>query len=132
MTDVPPQSASDPSVEPTRVPGGALHELQQGEVRAVRFTPTPDGMRREVLVLRDADGVVHAYRNRCQHLPILLDAGSRQYLTPDGTHILCNTHGARYRREDGFCVSGPCVDKSLERVAFVVEGDSIVLLDDGD
>lgn len=116
---------------PIRVLAGSLSGLGAGEVRAVRLTPTPDGMRREVLVLRDAEGVVRAYRNLCKHLPILLDAGSRKYLTPDGTELLCNTHGARYRREDGFCVHGPCEGASLDRVPFVVEGDCLVVLDDG-
>ena len=88
-------------------------------------------MRREVLVLRDSDGAVHAYRNLCKHLPILLDAGSRKYLSADGTELLCNTHGARYRREDGFCVFGPCAGASLDRVIVVVEGDELLVVDDG-
>ncbi len=116
---------------PIRVPAGSLSALGAGEVRPIRLKPTPDGMRREVLVLRDAGGVVRAYRNLCKHLPILLDAGSRQYLTPDGTELLCNTHGARYRREDGFCVHGPCSGASLDPVPLVVDGDSLVVLDDG-
>ena len=82
-------------------------------------------------MLRDADGALRAYRNLCKHLPILLDAGSGQYLTPDGRELLCNTHGARYRREDGLCVHGPCMGASLEEVPLLVEGDSLVVLDDG-
>ncbi len=116
---------------PSRVPAGKLSGLRASEVRAVRLPPTPDGLRREVLVLRDADGALRAYRNLCKHLPILLDAGSGQYLTPDGRELLCNTHGARYRREDGLCVHGPCMGESLEEVPLLVEGDSLVVLDDG-
>jgi len=116
---------------PLRVPAGSLSELGAVEVRAVRLLPTPDGMRREVLVLRDAEGEVRAYRNLCKHLPILLDAGSRKYLSADGRELLCNTHGARYRREDGLCVHGPCKGASLDAVPVVVEGDALLVLDDG-
>lgn len=116
---------------PSRVSAGTLEGLRDGEVRAVRLPPTPDGLRREVLVLRDANGALRAYRNLCKHLPILLDAGSGEYLTPDGRELLCNTHGARYRREDGLCVHGPCAGASLDQVPLLVEGDSLVVLDDG-
>ena len=43
---------------PSRVPAGKLSGLRASEVRAVRLPPTPDGLRREVLVLRDADGAL--------------------------------------------------------------------------
>lgn len=116
---------------PTRVPAGRLSSLRAGQVRAIRLAPTADGLRREVLVLRDAGGVVHAYRNLCKHLPILLDAGAREYSTPDGTQLLCQTHGARYRLDDGLCVHGPCEGEALDRVSLLIEGDRLVVLDDG-
>lgn len=119
------------ALPPMRVPAGSLCELGATEVRAVRLLPTSNGMRREVLVLRDANGEVRAYRNLCKHLPILLDAGSRKYLSADGKDLLCNTHGARYRRDDGLCVHGPCKGASLDAVPIVVEGDALLLLDDG-
>lgn len=110
---------------------GSLASLQSGEVRAIRFAPSTEGMRREALVLRDERGEVRAFRNLCKHLPILLDAGSRRYLTPDGAALFCATHGARYRLEDGLCVYGPCKGASLDAVRIEREGDALFVVDDG-
>ena len=116
---------------PVRFPAGSLATLSPGEVRAVRFAPSAGGMRREALVLRDASGTPRAFRNVCKHLPILLDAGSRRYLTPDGAELLCATHGARFRREDGLCVHGPCKGASLDAVPLEHDGDALFVIDDG-
>lgn len=81
-----------------------------GEVLVVAL-PT-GGQAREALVVRDDAGVVRAYENVCQHIPIPLDAGSREFLDDEG-YLVCVTHGARYRRSDGECISGPCMGRSL-------------------
>ncbi len=116
---------------PIRHEAGPLAALRPGEVRAVRFAPSVDGMRREALVLRDESGEVRAFRNLCKHLPILIDAGSRRYLTPDGRELLCATHGARFRLTDGLCVHGPCKGASLDPVPVVREGDALFVIDEG-
>ena len=36
-----------------------------------------------------------------------------RYLTREGDLILCGTHGALFRPDDGLCVGGPCAGKSL-------------------
>jgi nitrite reductase/ring-hydroxylating ferredoxin subunit len=99
---------------------GAL-QLEAGEVVAMRIPPGADGVPREVLVLRDPDsGELRAYVNRCKHLPIPIDGGSRQFLADDKRHLVCLTHGARYRVGDGYCVAGPCSGESLERLELEV------------
>ncbi|HYH47802.1 MAG TPA: Rieske (2Fe-2S) protein, partial [Thermoanaerobaculia bacterium] len=47
----------------------------------------------------------------------------------DGTRrfIVCCAHGARFRVEDGFCVSGPCAGDSLEAVEARVEDGAVVV-----
>lgn len=72
----------------------------------------PGQLAREAIVLLDEDGEVRAYENVCQHIPIPLDAGGRQFLDDDG-ELICATHGAIYRRSDGECVSGPCMGRRL-------------------
>lgn len=81
------------------------------------------GRPREALVLLDEDGRVRAYLNRCEHLPIPLDAGSREFLSRDGAHLMCGTHGALFRRDDGFCVAGPCAGRSLCALPFRITDD---------
>jgi nitrite reductase/ring-hydroxylating ferredoxin subunit len=39
-----------------------------------------------------------------------------QFLSDDGRFIVCSTHGALFRIEDGHCLDGPCVGQALERV----------------
>jgi nitrite reductase/ring-hydroxylating ferredoxin subunit len=111
----------------TRVPVPGADGLSPGEVMAVPLPRGPDGIPREALVLRDHGGELHAYLNRCQHLPIPIDGGSRRYLCDDGQYLLCGTHGAKYRLEDGFCVAGPCSGTSLQPVQLERRGDGYVL-----
>jgi nitrite reductase/ring-hydroxylating ferredoxin subunit len=94
-------------------------------VRVVRLGLDERGLPDEALVLRDREGQVRAYRNLCKHLPIPIDSGSRRFLAPDGTHLLCRTHGATYRPEDGLCIEGPCQGDSLD--AFAVDEEDGVL-----
>lgn len=87
------------------------------------------GRPREALVLLDRSGAVRAYLNRCRHLPIPLDGGSRKFLTDDGEHLICGTHGARYRRDDGLCIEGPCAGASLHAIRVHVGDDDWVELE---
>jgi len=62
---------------------------------------------------------VRGYVNRCPHAGHELNLMPNQFLTSDGELLLCRSHGARFRIEDGFCVLGPCPGASL--TAFDVE-----------
>jgi len=78
--------------------------------------PLPKGATRrprEALVLRAADGSPRAFVNLCRHLPVPIDGGSKRYLSGDGQHLLCGTHGALFRLDDGDCVAGPCLRMPL-------------------
>ncbi len=95
-----------------------------GEVVVV---PLPDGRpAKEALVVLDEQGEVRVYENVCQHVPIPLDAGGRRFLDEDG-HLVCATHGARYRREDGECIRGPCRGRRLVALGARVAGDRVLI-----
>jgi nitrite reductase/ring-hydroxylating ferredoxin subunit len=112
------------------VDAGLASDLGAAEVRVVRLPAARDGTPREALLLRDRHGALRAYLNRCEHLPVPLDAGGRRFLAADGGHLQCQTHGALYRLADGFCVQGPCAGRSLQALAVELEGDAVyVLLD---
>ena len=55
---------------------------------------------------------VRAYWNVCAHVPVPLDGGLGS-LPMAGLHVVCTTHGATYRPNDGFCEEGPCQGESL-------------------
>jgi len=106
-------------------------DVVAGNVRVVALPRDGHGRPREALLLRDDAGVLRVYLNRCQHLPIPIDGGSRDFLTPDGAHLRCGTHGALYRLQDGLCIAGPCEGKALEAVPFEIVAGSIRLRPDG-
>lgn len=107
---------------------GARNEIRRGEVRVVALPRGSDRRPREALVLLGSDDEPRAYLNRCRHLPIPIDGGSRNFLTQDGEHLLCGTHGALYRRDDGFCIAGPCLHLSLEALPILEENGVLFLL----
>ena len=55
-----------------------------------------------------AGGVVRGYEDRCPHAGMPLAMAPNRYLTREGDLILCASHGALFRLEDGLCVGGPC------------------------
>jgi nitrite reductase/ring-hydroxylating ferredoxin subunit len=127
-------SSSSPGPSSThgvRIDAGRAADIVVGAARVVALPPEPSGLRREAFVVRDASGELHAYLNRCQHLPITLDAGSRAFFAPDGRHIMCRTHGATYQVDDGMCIAGPCTGRALIALRLELDGErlSIVLYD---
>ena len=87
------------------------------------------GVPRQAIVLRDESGTLQAYLNVCMHTPIPIDAGGGDFLSKDGKSLLCRTHGALYRLDDGYCFQGPCKGKSLVRLPLRLEADGIYLED---
>jgi nitrite reductase/ring-hydroxylating ferredoxin subunit len=96
---------------------GPIATLPEGATR--KFTLTRDGREREAFVLHHAGGFV-AYLNRCCHIPMTMDWVENQFLSEDGQHILCATHGALYEPDSGECVFGPPLGQCLTRVPLEV------------
>jgi nitrite reductase/ring-hydroxylating ferredoxin subunit len=111
-----------------RVSVCARGDLVGDVVKAVPLTRGSDGRPREALVLLGNDGEPRAYLNRCRHLPIPIDAGSKQYLTRGGEYLICGTHGALFRRDDGVCTAGPCLKLALEAIPIHEENGLLYLL----
>jgi nitrite reductase/ring-hydroxylating ferredoxin subunit len=102
---------------------GPRDAIACGSVRIVELPRDAQGRPREAVVVLDGTGTVRAYLNRCRHLPIPLDAGSRVLLDACGRHFRCGTHGALYRLEDGVCVAGPCLGAALVALELRVRDD---------
>lgn len=104
-----------------------LSELTPAHAVIVPMSPDAGGRPREAIVLIDDTGTPRAYINRCKHVPIPLDGGSRHFFTSDKSALLCGTHGAQYRLTDGYCFKGPCRGTQLTAVELRVEGGIIEL-----
>jgi nitrite reductase/ring-hydroxylating ferredoxin subunit len=53
-------------------------------------------------------GQPHAYLNRCTHVAMELDWQPNRFFDGTGQWLLCASHGAAYRPDDGACAGGPC------------------------
>ena len=103
-----------------------LDEIADGGSRGFAVE-TARGTRDIFLVRRG--GRVFAYENSCPHVGTPLDWVPHQFLAADGSHIVCATHGACFRIEDGLCFSGPCHGAHLASVT-VELCDGLVTLTD--
>jgi len=93
------------------------------------FSLGAGAQRREIFIVRDGNGGLRAFENSCPHTGGMLDWVPDQFLSFERKHILCATHGALFRMDDGLCVHGPCIGKSLVSVAVRIVGEHIELVD---
>jgi nitrite reductase/ring-hydroxylating ferredoxin subunit len=84
--------------------------------KGVRFTVPLRGEECPAFAIR-YDGVVRAYLNRCQHVPVELDWMEGEFFDHSGLYLVCATHGATYMPESGVCIAGPCKGRRLVSVA---------------
>lgn len=98
------------------LPGTALCALDEIDEPGAKGLTLGEGRTQVNIFLIRMDSAVYAYLNLCPHAATRLDNWPDRFLTQDERHILCGNHAALFRIEDGFCTSGPCAGKSLERV----------------
>jgi nitrite reductase/ring-hydroxylating ferredoxin subunit len=82
---------------------------------------SPSGVTaRTVRPLRCAfEGRVHAYLNRCSHLPVKLDWQEGSSSNASGLYLICATHGALYAPDTGHCLSGRCMVRGWWKLPLV-------------
>ncbi|WP_042445708.1 Rieske (2Fe-2S) protein [Azospirillum sp. B510] len=91
------------------------------------FDPLREG--RDVLFIVRRGGALRAYRNSCPHWPGTPMAWRKDgYLSPDGAHIVCYAHGARFDIDTGDCLDGPCPGQSLQTIPLIRRADGLVLV----
>lgn len=105
-----------------------VDELAEPGSRGFRFGSGAD--RRAIFVVRQG-GRIFGYKNSCPHTGSPLDWVPDRFLDRERRLILCATHGARFRIEDGYCLEGPCAGARLAPVALRVEAGAIYLVEEG-
>jgi nitrite reductase/ring-hydroxylating ferredoxin subunit len=78
-------------------------DLVQGG-RAVPFDIVYAGQTCRAFAIR-YQGQVHAYLNRCRHVPTELDWQDGRFFDSSGLYLICSLHGALYRPDSGLCVA---------------------------
>ncbi len=94
--------------------------------RGVRFEVVRAGVTEPAFAVRHR-GQVHAYLNRCGHVPVEMDWQPGEFFDSSGLYLICATHGALYAPEDGRCVGGRCAGRGLIPLA-VEERDGQVFV----
>lgn len=82
-------------------------------------------------VVKTATGVA-AYVNYCPHAGHPLNIRPNRFLTPDGSLILCCSHGALFARDNGLCIAGPCQGQKLTPIGVEVVSGYVLLAADVD
>ena len=105
-----------------------LEEVPDGDARGFSLAES-DRHRVGLIVVRIGEDV-RVYENRCPHRGTPLDWAPDRFMDENSEYLICSTHAALFRPEDGVCVSGPCEGESLKRKAAKVEEGVVILLPD--
>jgi len=107
----------------------AADDLVEGG-RGVRFTVDRHGVSEPAFVVRFR-GQVHAYLNRCAHVPVEMDWQEGEFFDHSGLYLICATHGALYAPESGRCLGGRCDGKGLVALAVIENDGQVLLIEEG-
>lgn len=102
----------------------AASAICEGEGRGFVFG---SGLDRQAIFVIRWKGALHAYRNECPHVGTPLDWPENRFFDSEGEYLMCGTHGAIFRPEDGVCIDGPCSGRALAPIAIRVEAGEIFL-----
>ncbi len=96
----------------------------------LRFTLERRGVSEPAFIVRFR-GQVHAYLNRCGHVPVELDWQQGEFFDSSGLYLICATHGALYAPDSGRCLGGRCNGKGLIKVSVTEHDGWVVLIEEG-
>lgn len=99
-----------------------LNDIAPGNTLDFRLETT--GGTRLIFVV-NYQGHYYAYVNSCPHTGASLEWEPNRFLDATGTLLQCSTHGALFRIEDGLCIHGPCLNRSLTRVETINDGQAL-------
>lgn len=103
-------------------------EIEEGEAKVFAFGAGEDrpDERFEMLVLR-WQGRLLAYVNDCPHAGTPLDWPRGKFFDRAGSRLMCATHGALFRPDNGLCTAGPCLGDQLSPVPIEVTDGEVVI-----
>ena len=89
-----------------------LHTIQSGE-KSIS------------IVITIVQGKVFAYENKCPHTWLALTTASNDINSGCKQYIQCSSHFAQFRKDNGYCVYGPCKGQSLIKLNTGIENGNI-------
>ena len=103
-----------------------LIDIEDGEAKGITLGSGAEPL--ELLVVREGEAA-YCYVNSCPHVGTPLEFNPDDFMSPDGGFLMCHTHGALFRIEDGHCVAGPCAGDRLTALPIRIEKDGALYLD---
>lgn len=103
---------------------GLLEEIPDGRAKEYTFGVGIAAFR--MFVVRRGDEA-YGYVNQCPHYSLPLNHRPDQFLTRDGSKIMCVQHLALFRIEDGACLDGACEGRALDPVPLAVRDGQIMI-----
>lgn len=103
----------------------AADEIADGAARG--FTV---GARKLRLFVARRGDALFAYWNSCPHVGTPLEWTGDEFFDRERQFLMCSTHGALFRVEDGVCVAGPCQGDRLEPFPIAVRDGVVYALDE--
>ncbi len=101
----------------------ALDAIPEGGSKSAKLSVA--GVERDIFLVRRG-ACVFAYLNSCPHTGATLNFEPDQFMSFDNYYIQCSIHGAQFRIHDGYCVYGPCLGFSLQRVEVEISGGAVL------
>ncbi|WP_297178333.1 Rieske 2Fe-2S domain-containing protein [Thermomonas sp.] len=86
-----------------------------------------DGDVESLILYREPNGGVRAWRNICPHAGRRLDYAPGKFLRTKKGELMCAVHGATFELPEGLCVVGPCRGECLRAVAVRVDDGQVRL-----
>ena len=103
-----------------------IDDIPEGGAKGIEIGEGADTL--DLILLRRGGRVI-GYLNSCPHQGTPLDTFPDKFLDGNQELLVCSTHGARFRTDDGFCVWGPCEGDRLTPVAIKIEVGEVWLAD---
>lgn len=105
---------------------GSADEVHEGKSKAYTLTINNKTVALFVVHFR---GTFYGYENQCPHTGVNLNWQPDQFIDHSGKNIICTTHGALFRIEDGLCEWGPCLGQQLRSLTIHIENGKLILTD---
>jgi len=93
------------------------------------FFVSNDGQDHSLIVVKK-DGMLSVYVNSCPHLGVPMNLEPHRFLDVEKNFLMCSTHGALFKIDDGECVHGPCLGKNLTAVPHELRGEEVFIAKD--
>jgi len=105
----------------------SIHDIEEEESK--EFIVKNNDKDQSVLVVKK-DGLLSVFVNSCPHLGVPMNLEPDGFLDVEKNFIMCSTHGALFKIDDGECVHGPCVGQTLTPVRHELRGEEVFIAND--